>query len=368
MLTKNQCTIALLLFLWVAACTKIDDNYKDLIQPGGRVYVEKADAVVHPGYKKVEIVWPRSADPNVASAKIFWNNAADSVSATIDPAADTIKVNVTGLEEQYYSFTIRTYDRQGNSSVPVTVTGRAYGDNYINSLSNRFVQSATSKSGILTINWGTAAVYNGEAGVELVYTTKSGSERTQVLPNSEILSTLADYLPGTPLAYRSLFLADSNAVDTIYMPFAAIDEIGLDKTGWSLIAFSTQHPGAENQAANIIDGTYATRWHTLVPGSVYPHFVTVDMNATVSFNKFSVQRTTYAVPAGDDRGPDTFQLLVSMDNTEWTDLGSFHFNRFSNDEQFYPIASKPKARYFKFVATSGPLDYMALGEISVYGF
>ncbi|WP_018625840.1 DUF4998 domain-containing protein [Niabella aurantiaca] len=353
----------ILLVAW--GCSKIDDSYKNLIEPGGRVYVEKAKAVVRPGYKKVAIVWPRASDPNVSSAKVYWNNYSDSVSVNITPAQDTIQVPITGLQEQYYTFIIKTFDKNGNSSVPVEVNGRAYGDGYLAALTNRFVSSAAVQADVLTINWGAAAVYNGEVGLQLTYKDTAGVQKQLFVGNTQSASVIDDFAADTKFEYRSVFLADSNAIDTIYNTYGAIRSIKLDKTKWSVVSYSDQHNESGGGAAAVIDGTVATRWHSQV-GATYPHWVIIDMRSEKTLTQLGVERTIKDAPNGDLRGPNTFQVLISKDNITWTDLGIFNFDRFASGEQFYPITSAVSGRYFKFIGLTGDGDFMVLGELSAY--
>ncbi|MBZ4190722.1 DUF4998 domain-containing protein [Niabella beijingensis] len=359
----------LYILLIALGCSKMDDSYKNLIEPGGRVYVEKAKAVVRPGYKKVEIVWPRASDPNVSSAKVYWNNYSDSVSINISPGEDTVHVPVTGLQEQFYTFIVKTFDKNGNSSVPVEVNGRAYGDTYLAALTNRFISSAAVWAGILTINWGAAAVYNGEVGLQLIYKDTTGVQQKLFISNTQTASVISDFAADTRFEYRSLFLADSNAVDTIYKAYSLVSDIKLDKTKWSVVAFSDQHDEPGGGAAAVIDGTFTTRWHTQAnpTAAPYPHWVIVDMKSEHSFTRFGVERTNKDAPAGDPRGPNTFQVQISKDNITWTDLGIFNFNRLADGEQFFPITSTATGRYFKFTGLTGEGPYMVLGEISAYG-
>ncbi|MCD2422608.1 discoidin domain-containing protein [Niabella pedocola] len=364
----KQLFLCILFMAW--GCSKIDDSYKNLIEPGGRVYVEKAKAVVRPGYKKVAIVWPRASDPNVHSAKVYWNNYSDSVLVNIAANQDTISVPIMGLQEQYYTFIVKTFDNKGNSSVPVEVNGRAYGDSYLAALANRFVSSAAVWAGILTINWGAAAVYNGEVGLQLMYKDTAGAQKKIFVSNTQSASVISDFAADTKFEYRSMFLADSNAVDTIYKEYGRVRDIKLDKTKWSVVSFSDQHPEPGGGAAAVIDGTFTTRWHTqAIPSAApYPHWVIVDMKSEQTFTQFGVERTNKDVPAGDARGPNTFQVLISKDNITWMDLGTFNFNRLANGEQLFPITSAASGRYFKFVALTGEGPLMVLGEISAYGF
>jgi hypothetical protein len=103
-----------------SGCRKMDTNYKDYVVPGGLVYPGKALATTHSGQSRVEIVWPKGVDRSVVKAKIYWNNFADSVVVDIASiTTDSVKVMINNLEEKNYTFVIRTYDAQGNKSVPV---------------------------------------------------------------------------------------------------------------------------------------------------------------------------------------------------------------------------------------------------------
>lgn len=352
------------------ACSKMDDPYKELIKPGGRVYVEKANAKALPGYKKIEIVWPRAADPNVTRARIYWNNNADSLDVTINPQADTVRQTISNLNEQIYTFLIKTFDKDGNSSVPVEIVGRSYGDTYLGSLANRSLVAAEIRSGIMNLDFGAPTTFNGEVALEVLYNDVNNQPKIRMLNNEQTELSIIDYHPSTKFSYRTAFLPDSNAVDTIFTDYSIVNKIKLDKSLWRVVSFSDQHDEPGGGAAGVIDGTAGTRWHTRVIGGVapYPHWLIVDMGSERTFTEFSVERTTKDAPTGDLRGPDTFEVLISKDNTTWTSLGIFNFNRFLGGEQKYPIASTASGRYFKFVALTGPGNVMALGEISAYGY
>lgn len=258
---------------------------------------------------------------------------------------------------------IRTYDVKGNQSILVEVLTAVYGDIYQDGLLNRPVdKSIKNAAGVISINWGSANISGGAFATEVKYTDTAGKSRLLRFPVSDGIDSITDIESGTTFLHRTVFIPDPLSIDTFYTPFEKIDQYLIDKSTWSVIDFSTQHPGGENLASNAIDGTPATRWHTNASSSTYPHYITVDMNAHVSITAFEIWRRT-----GDDRACDQFQLFVSADATTWTDLGLFDFNRLTDDGQVYPISSIPKARYFKFVGIKGPQRYMVTGEISVFG-
>lgn len=354
--------------VWVfSSCKKMDSIYEQFIVPNGHTYPGKAlNPIVYAGKNRVKITWLSGSDPSVKKARIFWNNYTDSVEINIPAGKDTISYILDDLPENTYSFFIRTYDNSGNVSIPVEVIGTSYGASYEAGLVNRTVSSSILTATKLTIGWAvidTTAAY----ATEIRYTDTNGEMQNLLTVVSESISTITDIKSGTTLQYRTIYIPNNSlSIDTFYTRFQEISECFLDKKNWRVIAFSTQHDAGVNGVNNFIDGTDATRWHSLAGGSSYPHFATIDMGVERTVTQFGVWRTTFE-SGGDARAPDKIQFLVSKDNLTWTDLGIFDFNRFINGEQLYNIASHPKARYFKFVGVQGPENNMVMGEISAYG-
>lgn len=365
---------SIVLFITVvafSACKKMDSTYKQFIVPGGLTYTGKVNSpVAYAGHNRVKISWLRGADPNITKARIFWNNYSDSVEISIPPTDDTISVVIENLPEQFYSFMIRTYNAKGISSIPVEVLIGSYGEKYQSQLLNRPVNSTVIDiKGKITIQWGNADISNGAVASEIKYTDTLGILRFQKVLVGNLNSVILDYKAGSLYQYRTIYLPPAS-IDTFYTSYVQSGGFfGLGKPGWKIIAFSSQYDAGVNGVANFIDGTDATRWHTSTSATTkYPHFATIDMGVARTIQQFGVSVTTYTMPLGDNRAPDKIQFLVSTNNINWTDLGVFDFNRFIVGEQLFNLPSYPKARYFKFVGVSGPIAYMVMGEISVYGF
>jgi hypothetical protein len=353
------------------ACKKMDSTFKDQVVPSGLVYPGKATSpMAFPGKNRIKIAWLRGSDASVTSATVYWNNYADSVKVDIPASGDTISVLLQGLTEQQYAFVIKTFDAKGNVSVPVEILSAVYGNNYQLGIINRPV--SVSKMGQsdneLTIIYGPADLTSGAYATEVEYTNSADALTTVRLPTNKDTLVINDRKAGTFYRTRTLYLPRPQVLDTFLTAYETYNTFILDKKPWSVIDFSTNHGGNDNKVANIIDGTEGTRWHTLAGGSNYPHHVTVNMGSAKTMTRIGVARTTAFVPAGDDRGPDTFEFLVSEDNVTYTSVGVFNFNRLLNGEQKYDLPTKPKGRYWKFVALTGPQPFMVLGEISVYGF
>lgn len=148
--------------------------------------------------------------------------------------------------------------------------------------------------------------------------------------------------------------------------------VKIDKSGWTVIDFSSEEPTEANwgppiqgSAAAAIDDDLSTFWHSswsTYGQPPYPHHFTVDMGKDVtiaSFESFTRENKT--------GGHKKVKFEVSTDNVNWTDLGEFDVANDTNDGQISAIPSNPIARYFRFTALEGPNYFTYLGEINVYG-
>jgi len=353
------------------ACKKMDGTYSQYIVKGGIQYPGAAKtAVVRSGNKRAELVWVNSSDPKVIGAKVYWNNFRDSVTIPITANMDTIRYTFSNLAENFYSFTIRTYDASGNKSVPVEVSGNVYGDSYQARILERPVSAAFLKtSDALSITWNDADTVTGAIKTEVEYTSTSGAVKTTIFPARQIVTEIADYQQGTTFKYRTIYRPDSLSIDDFYTGYITQTEISIDKKDWSLIAYSDQYSSGNEAAKNMIDGTPYTRWHT--NGSDYPHSITVDMGVVRTIKRFSTLNSLYDGPGGDNRAPIKIQFLVSRDNVTWTSLGVFSSDNEMIAEQFYEMPAGATGRYFKLVGLEGPdgnSQFMVLGEVSAYIF
>ena len=372
--TIQFCLILIATACLISACRKMDETYKEFVVPAGLVYPGKAIAIAQSGRNRVQLVWPKGVDKTVVTAKVYWNSFADSIVVDIASVpGDTVKVMVNDLQEKSYTFVIRTFDAQGNKSVPVEITGGSFGTRYQSQLLTRPVNSTLiNAAGKLTINWGGADVANGAYASEVKYTATSGEVKTQIFPvivkgREEKITEITDMLANTNYQFRTIFRPDSLSIDKFFTSYTDGGLFSIDKKDWKVAAFSSQHPGGDNAAVNFIDGTEHTRWHTCAGCSSYPHWIVIDMGAPRILTQFGVWRTDFDSPGGDKRAPQKFEFLTSMDNITWVSQGNFNFDNNLNGEQRFILPNSPKGRYFKFIGTQGTDNNMVLGEISTYG-
>ncbi|WP_420329425.1 discoidin domain-containing protein [Paenibacillus gorillae] len=127
----------------------------------------------------------------------------------------------------------------------------------------------------------------------------------------------------------------------------------LDRTGWT--ASST--PSSGDAAANLLDGSMATRWSTgaaMAPGQA----IIVDMAAVRSFNKIVMDST-----GSDNDYARGYEVYVSNDGVNWSGV-------IASGNGSGPIVTAQfagqNARYLKLVQTGTATSWWSIRELNVY--
>lgn len=367
--------------LWLVvmfiACSDMNDLHQPFLDRGEITYAATVDSVAtHPGKNRIQFDLVVKSQ-RIKTVRIYWNDYKDQNSDMIK-FRDSSDLDISGkgifkkildnMDERSYIFKLVSFDEFKNASLPTEIHAYVYGSKYEKLLVARSVRStAVDNAGKMKISWGIA---DGAYGSEIRYTDVSDQVKIKNVPITESVSLIDDIKSGTLYQFRTVYKPDTTGIDNFYTDYVTADpHFAFDKNDWQIIGFSTNHQGSDNSVENFIDGTEKTRWHSCAGCSSYPHFATIDMGATKTITRFGIWITTFEVPGGDNRAPDKIEFLVSQDNTTYTTLGVFDLNRFLTGEQTFDIPNQPQARYFKFVAVSGPVnDQMVIGEISAYGF
>ena len=179
------------IILGLLSCKSPDSLHNKYLVPNGLNYPAKAmDAVLYPGKNRVKIAWHNGTKRSTVKARISWHNETESIEMDIDPQAEEISRIIEPLTEDTYSFMIRTYDAEGNVSVPVEVTGNVYGDLYESTLQPRHM-ALTSFSDRLVLKW--AAPDRGTVKTILNYTSSSNVMVALEILLDETQTILTDY-------------------------------------------------------------------------------------------------------------------------------------------------------------------------------
>jgi Domain of unknown function/Domain of unknown function (DUF5013) len=228
---------ALLIFIAgiYSACTKQDD-FKKFVAGGEISYTGKLDSVkMYSGDSRVVIKGLFLADPKVVTCKIFWNNMKDSLVIPVvkKNVVDTLKYSIPIKTEGLQNFTIYTYDKAGNKSIPVYANARSYGDRYKASLSNRPISSATAdaSTGKGIVSWLGMDKLTGVFATEVQYTSTSNATKKIRTTIDSTRTVIPDLKAGTDIQYRTLFLPDTTCIDTFSTAFQT-QRVLLDYTGY----------------------------------------------------------------------------------------------------------------------------------------
>lgn len=218
---KLYIKIIILCLCTTLACTPWDD-YKKYLEEGELIYPQKPDSLkIFPGRNRMLLEW-QIVDPKVTFCEIIYSGpeSQGSVKVPIDFKDkfenDTVRVIIENLIEGYLLFTVTSYDKLGNASLPVGVEDFAYGEIYEKSLLNRILKSMTLAQNRLDITWYNAD--ESEVGIELSYKNTSGVTKNIFIPNSITVSTLEGFDVEHPFSYRTLYLPAPMAIDTFYSP------------------------------------------------------------------------------------------------------------------------------------------------------
>ena len=173
------------------SCNSEWDEFKKYTKNGEIIYTGKFDSVVvFPGKERVKLWGTITRDPKVERCKIFWDNFKNSAEFEIDPLTSEFMFDeILDVAEGTKSFTVYTYDAEGNSSIGVTVTGTSYGTRYRNTLNNRKIKSIAYDDAATTIYWDLIDKMLGPVQMEVTYKIPGG-DTTVITPATESTTVL----------------------------------------------------------------------------------------------------------------------------------------------------------------------------------
>lgn len=132
------------------SCKDQDDIYKEWVVPGGSIYPEKANGLTSVlGSGRVQLKWAAPKDPAVKRATISWDNGdkVKDVDYADFEGKDTVLVEIDGLREQSYTFTVTNYDAENHTSMKSEQTAAPYGQVWLSTHAERTIKSAEVPSG-----------------------------------------------------------------------------------------------------------------------------------------------------------------------------------------------------------------------------
>lgn len=363
--------LPIVLLILISGCSEMDETYRHFLDSGKIKYAGKADYVeIIPGYNRLSLTWPKSSDPSVTKAKIYWNNRTDSLEVEIDRTQDRITVPIDNMPEGNHSFEIITFDDEGNSSVVVEITGRSYGPVYQNTLLTRIVESTNwLAENRLSVRF--APVTDTTlVNTEFIYESESDIYDTMII-TPDMDSVVIEDFPRGQLKYRSTFKPHPNALDTFNSRYDSIYVKGLpvelDKSDWTITAssFDNRSGASYRPPINLLDNNRATIWVNQIGAAFsYPHWVEVDMQEVLEIEGLTLQ------PRQNDSAarPKTAEMQTSIDGEDWVSHGDYFIDNI-NDNQFFEFSEPPvSARFFKIIIKEPHRadNNVAVAEVGAY--
>jgi len=212
--------LCLMLFVVCAGCSKEASDFKKFLNDRELVYPGLPKKVnIFPGNGRVKLTFDPNPDPTVTLYRVFWNNKRDSVDVQMQEGSTSpVSVVVDQLDEYSYSFTVYAFDQEGSRSIPLEIGNiKVYGNSYAQSLTNRFLDTGKPyelQDDDITLFFNEPDTIN--IATDITYTATDGREVILSIGPEISSVTLAHYLAGSKIFYRSSYIPIRGAIDTFY--------------------------------------------------------------------------------------------------------------------------------------------------------
>jgi hypothetical protein len=358
-----------------ASCDGMMDTHKEFIESGEIIYAPKMDSLTFiAGQGRIYFgFWLYNA-PNVKTVDVYWNSRQDSLLIPVSASAerDSFFVMLNNMQEQSYTFDVRTTDNFGHKSLWSTDFGNSYGSTYESTIANRRVREVKLSDKGGEVVW--FAGGEGLVRVEVRYTTNSGATATVFTSPDESTTLLPNAKGGSTFEYRSLFIPEEESVDTFALAWkteeTAFPTIYLyDRSDWEVLAVSDETASDGGGMHKLLDGDHGTYWHSQWDGgnAPLPHWAVIDMTSS----KRIIKIETYRRSGNTDT--KTLQYFVGdnpdADAGTWVKIGEGAFT--SGNILTIDIPSDvdtAKGRYLKLLLPDSNRDpFISIAEIYLYG-
>lgn len=227
-------------FILISCSEDMNYLHEKYTQNGEITYAENPDSVFFtPGYYRIKVAVRYPMPKNLSKCFIYWDgdNGRDSAVLKLPTGQQgvvTVDTILSGMKEKTTVFTIRTLDRQGNWSVPVTFNGAVWGENYRNGLPNRIINDVKafhpSGKDSIYIYW-TLAPTASDSTVLYYKSSVTGLQVAKTVSKKNLVTRLGDYKWGIDTLKRVTFYNKNTALDLFQTNVAKLkpDEFLLPK-------------------------------------------------------------------------------------------------------------------------------------------
>jgi hypothetical protein len=366
-------------FAALCSCEGMMDVHKEYLETGEIVYMPKPESVnFFAGRGRALLRTVLYNSPNVRSVNVYWDNGKDSLIYPVTPSVgwDTIDIEIPNLEEKSYTFTMWTTDAYNNRSLPITGFSSSYGALFQSSLVNQPVWrvALTEEGGQIT--W--SSIVENLICTEVRYTDKNSETQTITTPATASAVLCPNVETPSKFTYRSLFLPETNAVDTFYVDWTEYETpfpemLLLNKGEFRVLTVSDETASDGGGMHMIIDNKLDTYWHSKWSGgsAPFPHWVVIDLGSPRNMCRIEAYRrmnTTYT---------DTKTVLFAVGDdpaynaSTWKNIGQVVFSNIMGDNMTtldIPSSTDTDGRYLRLWLpdNNGRDTYVSISEIYIY--
>lgn len=160
---------------------------------------------------------------------------------------------------------------------------------------------------------------------------------------------------------------DWNTIYWVISVSAGINDVPLaDRTGWSIVGYSSEDEYEGNLSENVLGGNLGTIWHTEWAYSQPdpPHFISVDMGKNVRMAGFQ-----YVTRDNGSGAPTELIIEVSLDGEVWNESGIYTQLPTDGNAEYRTLFEEVKeARYFRLTITKtrSNVHYTSLSEVNAF--
>ncbi len=217
--------VVLTLVLFTAACTGWDE-YRDYTESGEIVYPGKVQSLeIFSGHNRVRLIGTLGPDTRVTEMRIFWNDFKDSlVVAVTDEIKSSGFDEIVSVDEGLQTYTLHTYDENGNKSLPAQEIGVAYGDRYQLLVSNKEVESSFNTDSSTLIIWKPIDTSTGAQYVSIDYEVEDVAMNQQA-PASEDTTELKGLIVTDSIFFHTVYLPREGCIDLFYSDTTKYDVV-----------------------------------------------------------------------------------------------------------------------------------------------
>lgn len=211
--SKVACSLLVMMFVW--SCTPMDYKYKDFVEDGPIIYLEKLDPEkikVIGARNRVQFVVPKMKDQRGDQIEIYWSNKQNHFIHPVDLSKET-RFFIEDLDEASYIFELGILDDKGNASIPISVNGNVYGEVWESYLLNRPLFRAEIDEENFIIDY---EENNDETLIGTEFEWQQDEKISRLFVDSSQLMEIIENFQASSIRYRSLYIPEREGIDTFY--------------------------------------------------------------------------------------------------------------------------------------------------------